>query len=263
MPATTTAASSILARGWFNVQHRDSLTSQTAMPVDTPTQVSWASMPQDYTIKAGHRIGVIIGGNDSSYVTNITPTPTFTVDLASSSVTLPIVGYPVSQWLPEGTGFQTITADVQPGQLALSVPNALVTLPSVTLTGYDQFVTGALNQVTVADGRGTSAGWSLTGQVSDFVGPNGLILADNLGWGPTAQSVTGALPTTSNVESVVTAGPVTTPGTGTGLADAKSLCTSRSGASAGAFQCGGSLNLGIPGATSLGTYTGVLTLTLI
>jgi X-Pro dipeptidyl-peptidase len=261
--STTTSSSFILARGWMNIQHRDSLDTSTPMPVDTPTQITWAAMPQDYTVQPGHRIGVIIGGNDSSYVTNITPTPTFTIDLAKSSVSIPMVGFPVSAWVPDGTGFQTITADLQPGTLALSVSSSLVTLPNVTLNGYDQFVDGALNSVIVADGRGSAAGWSLTGQVSDFVGPNGLILADNLGWGPTASVVAGTLPTIPSQTSAVAAGAATTPGTGTGLANARTLCSSIYGVSAGAFSCGGSLKLGVPGTTMAGTYTGVLTLTLV
>jgi X-Pro dipeptidyl-peptidase len=117
--------------------------------------------------------------------------------------------------------------------------------------------------VTVKDGRGTAAGWNLTGQVSDFVGPNGVIVADNLGWRPSASVLAGTLPTAPGTEHIVTAGSPATPGLGTGLADSRSLCNSPAGASAGAAECGGGLTLGVPGSARNGTYTGVLTLTLV
>jgi hypothetical protein len=156
-----------------------------------------------------------------------------------------------------------ITADVLPGALAMEVSSSQVTMPSVTLNGSDQLVEGALNAVTVKDGRGTAAGWNLTGQVSDFVGPNGVIVADNLGWTPSASVIEGTLPTAPGTEHVVNAGAAATPGLGTGLAESRSLCNSPVGGSAGAAQCGGGLTLGVPGSARIGTYTGVLTLTLV
>ncbi len=258
---TKTAASQVVSRGWINASHRQSLTSQVPLVRGEEFSVSWEALPQDYTFKPGHRIGIVIAGNQSGRTIATTTRANVTVLLGESSVTLPIVGYPVDAWLPANS--QVITADVQPGQLALSVSSSAVTMPPVTLTGFDQFVDGALNNVTVADGRGTGAGWSLTGQTSDFVGPNGLILADNLGWGPNAQVTSGTLPTIPSQRSAVTAGAVAIPGTGTGLANSKTLCTSGAGTSAGAFTCGGTLKLGVPGSTKVGTYTGVLTLTLV
>jgi hypothetical protein len=162
---------------------------------------------------------------------------------------------------PDGSAYQVITADVAGAPLSLSVPSSVVTMPSVTLNGFDQVVSGALNSVTVVDPRGTSAGWNLTGQVSDFVSAGGLILANNLGWVPTAAVVPSTLPVPSGVSTSVTAGTAATPGSG--LGDARGLCSSPSGASAGAFTCGATLNLGVPGSTRAGTYTGVLTLTLV
>jgi hypothetical protein len=162
---------------------------------------------------------------------------------------------------PDGAAYEVITADVAGAPLSLSVPSSVVAMPNVTLNGFDQIVSGALNSVTVVDPRGTGAGWNLTGQVSDFVGPNGLIVANNLGWVPSASVVPGSLPVAPGTASVVAPGPTAVPGTG--LGDARGLCSAAAGASAGAFTCGASLNLGVPGSTRLGTYTGVLTLTLV
>jgi hypothetical protein len=188
------------------------------------------------------------------------------VDFSStgaSARTYVSIGYPVGEALPDGSAYQVITAAVSGSPLMLQVSGTIVSMPPVTLNGRDQIVSGALNPVTVIDPRGTGQGWNLTGQVSDFVGPNGVILADNLGWAPTASVKTGDLPVAPGSESVVEPGAARTPGTGTGLANASTLCRTQSGLSGGAFDCGGALNLGVPGATRVGTYTGVLTLTLI
>jgi hypothetical protein len=160
---------------------------------------------------------------------------------------------------PAGNGEQVITAEVLPGSLSVSFTGTTVTMDAVTLNGFDQVAGGSLNPATVVDARGTAADWSLTGQVSDFVGPNGLIVADNLGWAPTADYVSGQLPSAPGSGPVVAAGAVAAPGAG--LGNAKTLCSANPGG--GAFQCGAALNLGIPGSTLAGVYTGVLTLTLV
>ncbi|GAA2328874.1 glycosyl hydrolase family 18 protein [Dactylosporangium salmoneum] len=159
----------------------------------------------------------------------------------------------------------TITATVAGGPLSLAVANTSpVVLPTVALNGQDQVVTGPLGHVTVVDSRGTNAGWNVTGQVSDFRSPAGnqTIAAANLGWAPTAGLVPGGMNlvrTTS--DSVVTAGQAKVPGSG--LSTPQTLCSSAAGASTGTFDCGATLNLGVPYNAALGTYTGVLTLTLI
>jgi X-Pro dipeptidyl-peptidase len=254
-------------------QNRNSLSVTEPMVPGEYYKLHFNMQPQDYVFPVGARIGIAIMSSDRDYTIRPPAGRQLTLDLAKSSVTLPTLGG-VSQVAaamgssngstgPDGA-YQLITADVQPGALSLSVANSLVTMPTVTLNGYDQFVTGALNDATVADGRGTGAGWNLTGQVSDFVGSNGVIVADNLGWTPNASVITGTLPVPPGTPAgAVVAGDTATPGTGTGLGNARSLCSSPAGSSAGAFTCGGSLNLGVPGSTRSGTYTGVLTLTLV
>ncbi|MGC0422407.1 hypothetical protein [Embleya sp. AB8] len=159
-----------------------------------------------------------------------------------------------------GTGYQVITTDVQGGPLTLGVGGTDVALPGVTLNGKDAFTGGALNPLTVSDARGTNAGWTLTGQASDLTAAGGRIVGDNLGWTPTAKSVTGTLPTGGTAPQV-SAGGKADPGAGLGRP--RTLCSSAAGASAGSFECGGDLKLGVPGITVPGTYTGTLTLTLI
>jgi hypothetical protein len=166
---------------------------------------------------------------------------------------------------PALTGSETITTSVSGSPLSLSVSSAApVVIAPVTLNGLDQIVAGMLNPVTVVDPRGTSAGWSLTGQVSDFSGsPNGTIPAADLGWTPTASVTPG--PVSDLVHSgsstpAVSAGAAVVPGSGLNLA--RSLCSSAPGSSTGSFTCGGGLSLGVPFDTPIGSYTAVLTITL-
>ncbi|MEU8264951.1 M12 family metallo-peptidase [Micromonospora sp. NPDC048999] len=154
-----------------------------------------------------------------------------------------------------GDAQQQITTTVKGGPLTLSVAGSNVALPAVTL---GQITSGAMNQATVADLRGTSAGWSLVGQVSDFTTTaGGSIAADNLGWAPSAALIPEQFVGTAGV---VKAGAVAAPGTG--LGQARALCTSAAGVSGGTFTCDAQLNLGVPSSAKAGDYTAILTLTL-
>ncbi len=163
------------------------------------------------------------------------------------------------------TGSETINTSVSGSPLSLSVSSAApVVIAPVTLNGQDQIVSGTLNPVVVADPRGTNAGWSLTGQVSDFQSPpSGVIPAADLGWSPTAvvnQPAVSDLVHTGTVVPAVAAGAPVVPGSGLNLA--RSLCSSAPGSSTGSFTCGGALSLGVPFDTPVGSYTAVLTITL-
>ncbi|MGW4460743.1 HtaA domain-containing protein [Micromonospora sp. NPDC004704] len=157
-----------------------------------------------------------------------------------------------------GSAEQEITAQVrQTGALILASAGSTVALGAVDPGGT---ATGNLNKVTVTDQRGTNAGWSLVGQVENFTSAaGGVIAADNLGWTPNASVVNDGLVGTPGV---VTSGAVANPGAGTGLGTARALCTSAAGASAGQFECGARLDLGVPASTSPGDYTATLTVTL-
>ncbi|TDB88243.1 Htaa domain-containing protein [Micromonospora fluostatini] len=154
-----------------------------------------------------------------------------------------------------GDADQRITATVTGGPLTLGVAGNTVALPAVS---NGEVASGALHNATVSDLRGTNAGWSLVGQVSDFASTGGgTIAADSLGWVPNATVVDDPL---GGTPGVVTPGTAAAPGSG--LGSARSLCTSATGASNGTFTCGAQLNLGVPASAVPGDYSATLTLTL-
>ncbi|MEU6725392.1 Xaa-Pro dipeptidyl-peptidase [Nonomuraea wenchangensis] len=81
----------IVARGWIDVQNRDSLSQPKPLPVGTYGTVKWLTLPQDYTFRKGHRIGLVIAGTDSTYTGERGTGATVTVDLSRSSVAVPFV----------------------------------------------------------------------------------------------------------------------------------------------------------------------------
>ncbi|MDR3069197.1 MAG: hypothetical protein LBU50_06820 [Cellulomonas sp.] len=161
-------------------------------------------------------------------------------------------------------GHENIIVEVNPGVLSLSVPvQNTVVLDAVNLTGRDQTTTGNLVPVTVSNGRGTAAGWTLSGRASDFTSDaNTVIPGSNLGWSPTASFVPSAY--AGGTVSTVTAGATIAPAQqGTGLSVSRTLASAPSNASGGQFTAGGELTLGIPSTARAGTYSSILTLTLI
>ncbi|MEV7228167.1 Ig-like domain repeat protein [Polymorphospora sp. NPDC051019] len=140
---------------------------------------------------------------------------------------------------------QEIIADVAPGAFTLDLAGDTAILTGGSVGGT---ATGALQGATVTDLRGSNAGWDLTGQLADFVGPDATIAGGNLSWTPSASKTSGS--------GAVTAG------TAADLGDTRTLCSSAAGASAGVFACGADLDLAIPDNVAPGEYKATLTLTL-
>ncbi|URM96678.1 WxL domain-containing protein [Actinomadura madurae] len=149
---------------------------------------------------------------------------------------------------PAGTGRQTLTTTVRNGALTLALDGDTAQLSEVAPGRHS---TGALRTATVTDARGTQAGWSLVGEVTDFgSAAGGSIPASVLTWSPTAAVVD------DGSRGTVTAG------TAGSLGAPRTLASSAAGASGGVFQAGAGLDLGVPAGTAPGDYTATLTLTL-
>ncbi len=225
--------------------------------------VSAVNAPAGYAITANTCAGALAKGTSCAVSLSFSPTAsqsyagnlvvTSTATNSPTAVALTGIGS-----IFEGV---VITSEITGAALTMAVSGNSVTLNPLVLSGRDQITSGLLSPVEVIDPRGTAAGWSLTGQVSDFTSAGGIILADNFGWDPYASVHTGSLPVPAGTSSMVTSGAPAWPGHG--LGDAKALCSAGAGVSAGAFSCAASLSLGVPGSARSGVYTGVLTLTLV
>jgi X-Pro dipeptidyl-peptidase len=86
----SSAAQSVLSRGWMDGQHRDSLTAPTAMNTSTFYTITWKLRPTDQIIPAGQRLGLVLTLSDNEFVSSHSTGATVTVDLAASVLRLPI-----------------------------------------------------------------------------------------------------------------------------------------------------------------------------
>ncbi|MGW5685332.1 Xaa-Pro dipeptidyl-peptidase [Nonomuraea sp. NPDC003754] len=81
----------IVARGWIDVQNRDSLSSPSPLPAGEYGRVAWETLPHDYVFRKGHRLGLVLAGTDATYSGETGTGATVTVDLAGSKISVPFV----------------------------------------------------------------------------------------------------------------------------------------------------------------------------
>ncbi|BBC36457.1 Beta-xylosidase [Streptomyces graminofaciens] len=150
--------------------------------------------------------------------------------------------------VPEGS--QKITTTVRAGTLSMTQTGDTVQLSPVEY-GKGGASTGDLRTVTVKDFRGGPAGWSLTGKVTDFTGPGAKIDAGKLSWTPACVTQAGS-PSTCRAGSAGTVG----------TSGATLASTPDATLTGGEFTVDAKLSLDVPAFTPVGSYSGVLTLTL-
>ncbi|MFE0633013.1 hypothetical protein ACFW3D_39510 [Streptomyces sp. NPDC058864] len=166
------------------------------------------------------------------------------------------VGVPPCDGVSSGGHEQSIETTVEPGALVISIegsPHVDLPAPVLDPSGEHLHTSGRMTPVTVTDSRPGNIGWTASGQSGDFAGPAGTsIPASGLTWAP-------EIVDRGNVREV-TAGPAVLPGDGEGLGRARTLAT---GAGPGTTDVGAGLDLDAPAGARPGTYTAVLTLTVI
>ena len=86
----------IVTRGFADLRYRDGLTAAKAVPAGTPVSMDVELKPQDYTFKAGHRIGVLLLASNTLWVRPDLPGQATTVHHGAgglaSTLRLPVVG---------------------------------------------------------------------------------------------------------------------------------------------------------------------------
>ncbi|GIH14864.1 Xaa-Pro dipeptidyl-peptidase [Rugosimonospora africana] len=87
-----TGNATILSRGWLDPENRDSPAKTEAVTPGQYNRMHFDLQPKDLVVVAGHRIGVMIISSDYEHTIRPAPGTQLTMDLARSSVQLPIVG---------------------------------------------------------------------------------------------------------------------------------------------------------------------------
>ncbi|RFS82789.1 Xaa-Pro dipeptidyl-peptidase [Actinomadura spongiicola] len=90
---TVKSAVNVVARGWLDAQNDRSLSNPTPLEPGRYYDVRWETLTQEYKLKKGHRLGLIIAGTDADYNTETPTGAKVTVDLHNSSFSLPLTGF--------------------------------------------------------------------------------------------------------------------------------------------------------------------------
>jgi X-Pro dipeptidyl-peptidase len=88
--ATTTVTADVFERGWADLGHFASLTSQQTLTPGVAHTITFALNTTDHTVPAGHSLALIIAGTDNGFLNAPPGHPKLTVNLANSSVALPL-----------------------------------------------------------------------------------------------------------------------------------------------------------------------------
>ncbi|MFD0685456.1 Xaa-Pro dipeptidyl-peptidase [Actinomadura fibrosa] len=82
----------IVTRGWTDVRNRHSASVTEPVEAGRDYTFSWPMQPYDYVFKPGHRIGLMILATDHAYTLRYPAGTKVKVDLAGSTLTLPLTG---------------------------------------------------------------------------------------------------------------------------------------------------------------------------
>ncbi|WP_395107785.1 Xaa-Pro dipeptidyl-peptidase [Actinomadura sp. SCN-SB] len=90
---TVTSPVNVVARGWLDARNRSSLSDPSPLVPGKYYTVRWETLSQEYVVKKGHRLALIVAGTDADYTTETPTGARVTVDLAGSSISVPVVPF--------------------------------------------------------------------------------------------------------------------------------------------------------------------------
>ncbi|MFI0349257.1 Xaa-Pro dipeptidyl-peptidase [Actinomadura sp. 9N407] len=88
---TVTSPVNVIGRGWLDAQNHRSLSDPRPLTPGKYYGVRWQTLSQDYVVKKGHRLALVVAGTDADYTTETPTGAQVTVDLAGSSVRIPVI----------------------------------------------------------------------------------------------------------------------------------------------------------------------------
>ncbi|MGX1883938.1 Xaa-Pro dipeptidyl-peptidase [Streptomyces sp. NPDC055287] len=87
---TETADFKIVSRGWLDARNRNSEARQDRVVEGREYRLQWDMQPQEYVVRKGHRLGVVLISTDYDYTLRYPAGTWMTVRAGVSSVTLPV-----------------------------------------------------------------------------------------------------------------------------------------------------------------------------
>jgi len=92
--AATTASvdAQVIARGWADLANHASLSAPRTLTPGTTYTMTFRLSTTDWVVPRGHRLGLVIAGNDSSMTATPARLPRVTVSLAATSVQVAVIG---------------------------------------------------------------------------------------------------------------------------------------------------------------------------
>ncbi|TDD74498.1 Xaa-Pro dipeptidyl-peptidase [Actinomadura darangshiensis] len=88
---TVTSPVNVVARGWLDAQNDRSLSHPKPLKPGRYYDVNWETLSQEYLLKKGHRLALVVAGTDADYNYENPTGAKVTVDLRGSSVSIPVV----------------------------------------------------------------------------------------------------------------------------------------------------------------------------
>jgi X-Pro dipeptidyl-peptidase len=88
----TPPTANLVTRGWADPQNRTSLAESEPLVPGEFVEVSFDLQPDDQIVPAGQRIGLMIFGSDRDFTLHAAPGTALSVDLAGTTLELPVVG---------------------------------------------------------------------------------------------------------------------------------------------------------------------------
>lgn len=81
----------VISRGWLNAQNRSTIWSKETLEIGKTYSYRFDMVPTDYTLKAGHKLALILYGIDAQETQRPDTVTNITIDLASLDVKVPFV----------------------------------------------------------------------------------------------------------------------------------------------------------------------------
>jgi len=212
-------------------------TAPTAAALGTATVSNGIATFTTGVLTPGTYTFTVTYGGDTAYNGSTSSTASATINGANSGSTN--ITFTVDAGSAGGLTLSNVPAAVDLGHA--TVNGGLLTASNAT----------AFAGITVTDNRAVnSAAWNLTGQMGAFTNGTYTLTGNVLGWAPFVQS------------GPATAG-ATVAANAPGLATSAQLATAPVTSGSPVSTVGAALNVAIPQNSATGTYTGVLTLTLV